>query len=130
MRNTFFEEISILTKNSRNNYFENDKTCLRLSNKLYFARYDTLFGYTQHFNFRKRCSFSVPSWLEKENQPSLLGKKEHLFAKFKCSKTILFVSIITVICCFYHFLKKNVSWGALLKCRYNICRKDVPLLLN
>ena len=32
--------------------------------------------------FRKGCSFSVPSWLEKKEQPSWLGKKEHLFAKY------------------------------------------------
>ena len=30
----------------------------------------------------KGVLFSVPSWLEKEKQPSWFGKNEHLFAKF------------------------------------------------
>ena len=28
------------------------------------------FSYIQHFNVGKGCSFSVPSWLEKENSPA------------------------------------------------------------
>ena len=41
----------------------------------------------QHLSFRKRWSFSVPSWL---------GKGEHLFAKFKWSKNMIWN--VLVIC--------------------------------
>ena len=39
----------------------------------------------------KRCSFSAPSWLEKEEQLRWLGKTKPQFAKYICSKgSILF----------------------------------------
>ena len=76
--------------------------------------------------FAKRCSFSVPSWLETEKQLSWLGKKGTPFAKFQCSKTIiccffvllkLFKSILQlfekyVVECPSHFVR-NSSWGTL-----------------
>ena len=35
----------------------------------------------------KRCSFSIPSWLEKKEKLSgWIGKSEHLFTNLKCSK--------------------------------------------
>ena len=39
----------------------------------------------------------VPSWLEKEKQPSWLVKSEHLFAKFQCSKTFNLLLFIVLM---------------------------------
>ena len=43
--------------------------------------------------------FSYPSWLEREEQLSWLGKNEHLFAKYLCSKrsVLLFFRLSKVV---------------------------------
>ena len=88
----------IFAKNSANNYFEIDETCLLLSFKWLFARFSRWLGYIQHFNFCKRCSFPVPCWLEKEKKPRWLGKSEHILAKCWCSKTTILMSFINAKC--------------------------------
>ena len=74
----FFDNFLIFVMYSDNNYFKLDKVCLQLSYELLFAIYSVLFSYIQHFKFPKRCSFSFPSWLEKEKEPSWHVKVEHL----------------------------------------------------
>ena len=64
---------------------------MQLSNQLYFARYDTLFGYIQHFNFAK--GVSVPSWLENVKKPSWLGKKEQLLQNKNVQKPLFCCSL-------------------------------------
>ena len=91
----FFYNILIFVINIENNEFKIDSTCLQLYNKLLFTIYDRCFWYIQHFNFRKRCSFSVPSWLEKEEQPSWLGKKGTPFCKMFMFKKYYFAVVYT-----------------------------------
>ena len=84
-------------------------------NNQLFTIFDRYCWYIQHFNFHKRCSFSVPSWLEKEEQPSWLGKKGTPFCKMSMFKNHYFVVVHAcngVLRWFNNFLK-NVSWGAL-----------------
>ena len=52
----------------------------------------------KHFNFRKRCSFSVQSYLYKEKHPSWLGKNENFLQNFNVEKHYLvFVHNFSVI---------------------------------
>ena len=46
--------------------------------------------------FEKGIPF-FPSWLEKEKLSSWLGKKEHIFAQFECSKTIILLLLILIM---------------------------------
>ena len=47
--------------------------------------------------FSKGVPFFVPSWLENVKLVSWLGEKEHLFAKFKCSKNIILLFFVLVM---------------------------------
>ena len=56
-----------------------------------------LFGYNLHFIFRKRCSFSIQSSLEKEILSSWLGENKQLCAQFNVKNIILLLFVIVML---------------------------------
>ena len=94
-----------------------DLNCLQLSYNLLFFINDGLFSYIQQLKYCKRCSFFVPSWLEKEEQLSWLGKKWTRFCKNSMFKKEHFavVCLSCVVLRQFNSFLKNVSWGALYK---------------
>ena len=54
----------------------------------------------QHFNFRKRCSFSVPSWLERKNSRAGLEKRNTFLQKFNIQKPLAFLLLFKLVMLF------------------------------
>ena len=78
------------------------------------------------FPFSQKVFLSVPSWLEKEKQPSWLGKKEQLFAKWKCSKTIILLFFMVVELIYVDF---TTFWKICRGVPFDIC-KSIVIVMN